>query len=160
LRERGFVDVHDFFPDEPPWLGLTRHGARMSGTGLSWLEIAPGSCARTRAVNEIRLLWAEKDPDADWVSRRQLVRLPRAPRKLPNAAVLVGEERYSIDVRISPHNLELLEPMLDLRLHQRFHAALCFCIPRVYDFLKEIESRRDWSKVRIYRLPRGIDDVV
>ena len=142
------------FPDESDWVWLTKRGVTFSGTDYSAADPALGGLARLRAVNEIRLLFKERVPEAQWISSRflRLTLGNRAPR--PAAVVEVNGERRAIEVRLRPMPDHHLGPMLDRR-SEDYDGVTLFCAGPLYNGLKRLEKSGRWPKLAITPLPRS-----
>jgi hypothetical protein len=150
----GYAQSREILTDEPAWIWLTGPGTRVSGTGLSPFELLPGSIARLRAINEVRLHLAQTAPHACWTSQRCLRRIHGGQVRVPSAMIEIEGERHAIEVRVNPYNLPYVAAMIEARLAE-YDAVICFAPPRVCRLLERLRARHGWREVLIRNLPGG-----
>jgi hypothetical protein len=154
LVSRRYATCREFLADEPPWIWLTGRGARVSGTGLCHYSPTPGSLARLRAVNEVRLLLAKQAPHARWTGYRVLRGRKGAAAPLPRAVVEVDGERHAIEVRANNCNLPYFREMVESRLAD-YDAVVVFCPERIRAVHERLVRRHGWRRVVIRTFPGG-----
>jgi hypothetical protein len=106
-RRAGWAEGRTVLVGRPVFAWVTREGLRQAGVQLKVWEPSPGLLAHIEAVNEVRLLVAERRPDAEWVSERMLSGEPmqeassvRAHR--PDAVVRVDDgRRVAVEVELT-----------------------------------------------------------
>jgi hypothetical protein len=140
---------------EPAWVWLKERGARFSGTSLYPQRPRPGGLDRLRAVNEVRLHVAERNPDVHWVSRRQLLRERGQYAVVPAAVTEVGGERHALNVKLTMRNNPRVPSWIDT-FSAEHDAVVFFAATRqVRAFLEELQGENHWSKLVIRDLPGG-----
>ena len=158
FAERGLVNRARPLANELDWIWLTKRGAGFSTTGLSAYVPKVGGLERRRALNEIRLLFAERVPGARWVSERTLRKMVGPEGALPAAVVEVGrehkEERHAIELCLVPSSCT--RSSLEERMtwySSKYHTAAFFCAPRTYEKTKRLVAEHVWSAVVVQLIP-------
>src|SRR4051794_28080492 len=67
LQVIGCVEMKKLVEGDQPWIWLNSHGARLSNMGFDAMEPALNRLAHTRAINEARILIAQRAPKAQWI---------------------------------------------------------------------------------------------
>ena len=71
-RRAGWAEGRTLLVGRPVFVWVTRDGLRQAGVELKVWEPSPGLLAHIEAVNDVRLLVAERRPGAEWISERML----------------------------------------------------------------------------------------
>jgi hypothetical protein len=155
--EAGFVKRSRPLGSEPDWLWLTRFGASVSTTGLGALSPKVGGLVQRRALNEIRLLFAERAPGARWVSERTLRRAQGMKGSVPGAVVEVGSasdpERQAIEVCLSPKR-STAERVRRMEMYRaEYAAATFFCSSSAKKTIRTAANRCGWSNLLVLSIP-------
>src|SRR3954463_15944530 len=114
-QRAGWAQGRTMLVGRPVFVWLTRNGSRVAGTGLKVWEPNAGALAHIEAVNEVRLLAAQRRPRAGWGCRggRTARPLPGAPSvraHRPDAVVNVdGERRVAVEVELTLKSRARLE---------------------------------------------------
>jgi predicted transcriptional regulator len=154
LQEAGLVRRERPLANEPEWIWLSKRGARFSTMRLSAPRPKPGSLARMRATNEVRIGITQANPGIGWVSRRVLLRKLGRNATAPRAVVEIGDERHAIEIRLTPG----LETNLERQIRQRltdYDAVVFFCAPKARAQMKRLVERYGWPNVVVRGLSRG-----
>jgi hypothetical protein len=154
LIEANFLCRRHGLLGEPDWLNLTFVGNYVAGTSLSLFKATGGAVKRWHAMNELRLYIAARAPQAQWISRRLLLREHGRTAKVPGAEVRIDDKRYALNVRLTGANAPALVPRIDLQ-NRTYDAVVFFCetLPsRVA--MERIQEQHRWSKVVIRDMPR------
>jgi DNA-binding MarR family transcriptional regulator len=152
LQEIGCVEMRKLVEGDEPWVWLNNHGARQSNAGFDAMEPALNRLAHTRAINEARLLIAERTPEARWVCERALK--PDYPKgaKIPDAVVIEGDARHAIEVEITAKSVSRLRQII-AEHSARYDAVVYFCSPKVLNQLKRIKKESRNPKLFVQSLP-------
>src|SRR3954462_3468242 len=103
-QRAGWAQGRTIMVGRPVFVWLTRDGSRVAGPGYKGWEPNAGALAHIEAVNEVRLLVAQRRPGAVWVCERELSArpLPGAPAHRPDAVVRVdGGRRVAVEVELT-----------------------------------------------------------
>jgi hypothetical protein len=157
LLEAGFVKRSRPLSGEPDWLWLTRFGVSVSTTGLDALSPKVGGLAQRRALNEVRLLFAERAPGARWVSERILRKAQGMKGSVPGAVVEVGSdcdlERQAIEVCLS-HKRSIKDRVTRMEMYRaKFDAATFFCSSSAEKTIQTAASRCRWPNLLVLPIP-------
>jgi DNA-binding Lrp family transcriptional regulator len=152
LQEIDCLEMRKLVEGDEPWVWLNSHGARHSNTGFEAMEPALNRLAHTRAINEARLVIAERTPEARWVCERALK--PGYPKgaKIPDAVVLEGDARHAIEVEITPKSAARLRQIV-AEHSTRYDAVVYFCSPKVLNQLKRVKEELKNPKLFVQSLP-------
>jgi DNA-binding MarR family transcriptional regulator len=152
LQEIGCVELRKLIEGDEPWVWLNSQGARHSNTGFDAIEPPINRLAHTRAINEVRLVIAERAPEAGWVCERAV--RPDYPRgaKIPDAVVLLKDERHAIEVEITPKSASRLREII-AEHSVRYDAVVYFCSPRVLNQLERVQKESNRPKLIVRALP-------
>ena len=127
----------------PVFVWLTREGSRVAGAGFKVWEPKAGALPHIEAVNEVRLLVAQRRPGAVWVCERELSArpLPGAPAHRPDAVVRVdGERRVAVEVELTLKSRARPERIVGHLLGE-FDAVCYFAAPAPARALEAIAER-------------------
>jgi DNA-binding MarR family transcriptional regulator len=152
LQAIGCVEIRKLVEGDEPWVWLNHHGARHSNTGLDAMEPALSRLAHTRAINEARLVIAERTPGARWVCERALKPDYAKGAKIPDAVVLLKGEHHAIEVEITPKSVSRLRQII-AEHSARYDAVVYFCSPRVLNQLKRVKKKLKNPKLFVQSLP-------
>ena len=152
LQEIGCVEIHKLIEGDEPWVWLNSHGARHSNTGFDAIGPALNRLAHTRAINETRLVIAERAPEAGWVCERALKPDYLKGAKIPDAVVLLKGEQHAIEVEITPKSASRLREIV-AEHSTRYDAVVYFCSPRVLNQLKRVQKESNSPKLVVRSLP-------
>jgi DNA-binding MarR family transcriptional regulator len=146
------VEMRKLVEGDEPWVWLNSHGASHSNTGFDAMEPALNRLAHTRAINEARLVIAERTPEAGWVCERALK--PSYPKgaKIPDAVVLEGDARHAIEVEITAKSVSRLRQII-AEHSACYDAVVYFCSPRVLGLLKRVKEELKDPKLFVQSLP-------
>jgi DNA-binding MarR family transcriptional regulator len=152
LQEIGCVEMRKLIEGDEPWVWLNNHGARQSNLGFDAMEPALNRLAHTRAINEARLVIAERTPEAGWVCERALK--PDYPKgaKIPDTVVLLKGERHAIEVEITAKSGSRLRQII-AEHSTRYDAVVYFCSPKVLNQLKRVKKESNNPKLFVQSLP-------
>src|SRR3954452_709954 len=106
-QRAGWAQGRTLLVGRPVFVWPTRDGSRVAGAGFKVWEPNAGALAHIEAVNDVRLLVAQRRPEAVWVCERELTARPlagapgvRAHR--PDAVVQVdGGRRVAVEVELT-----------------------------------------------------------
>lgn len=152
LREIGCAEMQKLIEGDEPWIWLNSHGARHSNTSFDAMEPALNRLAHTRAINEARLVIAERTPEARWVCERTLK--PDYPKgaKIPDAVILLESEYQAIEVELTPKSAARLRQII-AEHSARYDAVVYFCSPKVLNQLKRVKGELKNPKLFVQSLP-------
>jgi hypothetical protein len=157
LRDRwrrvGWAERRTLLVGRPVLVWVTRDGVRQAGVALKAWEPSPGALAHIEAVNDVRLLVAQRRPGAEWVSERMLSGEPmqeassvRAHR--PDAVVRVDDgRRLAVEVELTLKSRARIERIVG-RLLTDYDAVWYFAAPAPARALAELAERAG-SRVHI-----------
>jgi len=134
------------FAGEPPGLWLREAGVEEAGTGLAYIKPTSHLLLHRYAVNEVRLEVMRRWPDSCWVCERRLARdawengdwkagnwrggswgaAVNGGGTFPDAIVMLGDERYAIEVELTPKTLDELDHVV-CEHAERFDRVFYFC---------------------------------
>jgi DNA-binding MarR family transcriptional regulator len=154
LIEANFLSRQCGLLGEPDWLNLTLVGNNLAGTSLSLFKATGGAVKRWHALNELRLYVAARAPQAQWISRRVLLRQHGRTAKVPGAEVRFDGKCYAFNIRLTGFNSCTLVPHIDLQ-NDVYDAVLFFCetLPsRVA--MERLQEQHRWTNVAIRDMPK------
>jgi len=163
LRSRwqraGWVDGRVLLVGEPAFIWLTPGGQRACGVDFKpWRPQAIGRLPHLAAVTDVRLHVAAKRPDAVWVSERVLAReRARAGERrthLPDAEVLIGDQRVAVEVELTQKERRRTEAIV-AELCGRYDAVWYFAAPAAHRHLSSVIERGRFDRVQLLELPTG-----
>ena len=158
LQRIGCVVGRRFFPTDAAWVWASPLGARLSGAGFAYRVPAVRFLTHRRAVNEVRIHLAGREPEGRWVCERELERTLEKGQPKPDAVFEVGGERHAIEVELSHKSQPALRTIIASH-SRRYDAIVYFCGPRTRGLL-ELSRRRDrWPKLVVREVP-GLQTVL
>ena len=152
LQAIGCVEMKKLVEGDQPWVWLNSHGARLSSTGFDAMEPALNRLAHTRAINEARLLIAQRAPKAQWVCERALKTDYPKGAKIPDAVVIDDGNRAAIEVEITSKSASRLREIIDEH-SSRYDGVVYYCSPRVLNLLMRIKEEMKNPRLFIQALP-------
>lgn len=154
LQVKSLCRSRIFFAGETPWIWLTRKGNELCGMGPKQCCGAPHpkSLHHRRAINEVRILLEEREPNGKWVSERMLPEWKNAGSHVPDAIFEVGGERHAIEVELTRKARRVYDPLWTLAT-SRYDAVIYFAEPKNVRWLSNLASGGEWSKLVFRELP-------
>jgi DNA-binding MarR family transcriptional regulator len=152
LEQIGCVEARKLIAGDEPWVWLNSHGARLSDTDFGATEPAVSRLAHTRAINEARLVIAERAPGGRWVCERVLRQIHKHGDKVPDAAILINDERHAIEVELTPKTAARLREII-VEHSARYDAVVYFCSPPALALLKRVKKELNNPKLFVQALP-------
>jgi len=135
------------FARQKAWLWLSQKGLKYTGLNMRYYEPSPASLPHLQAVNEVRLLLADRRPGDTWCSERELrVELNATTsgtrRHLPDAELVTDKGIIAIETELTIKSEKRLhEILLDLASNDRYYTIWYFCSDQVHQALaKEIQK--------------------
>jgi hypothetical protein len=154
LVDANLASRQRFLAGEPDWISLTWVGNRLANTHLDFFRAGPGGVKQWHALNELRLYFAARAPEARWVSRRLLVSEYGKGTKVPGAEVRFDGKCFAINFRLTASNAATIVPRTDLQ-NDAYDAVVFFCMtPRSRLFMDRLQEQHRWSKVVIRDMPK------
>jgi hypothetical protein len=139
---------------EPEWIILTWIGNRLADTPVEFFRPGAGGVKHWHALNELRLYFAARAPEARWVSRRLLHKRDGRTAKVPGAEVSIDGQRFAINFRLTGTNAATLVPRTDLQ-NDAYDAVIFFCATkRARLYMERLQDQHRWSKVVIRDMPK------
>jgi hypothetical protein len=154
LAKAGYVSSGPVICGEPDWVWLTAAGTRLSGVDFAPWRPRMGGMERIRAVIEIRLHIAEREPKARWVSSRTIAREQGRNGHRPHGVVEVGGERHAIFALLGVINPDLWVSILETSM-VRYDAVIAFAKRRPRTTLERLAAERRWSKLVLRPIPES-----
>src|SRR3954470_7825383 len=149
LRDRwqraGWAEGRVLLVGEPAFIWLTPQGQRVCGVDFKpWRPQAIGRLPHLAAVTEVRLHIAGRRPEAVWVSERVLARELAQQRerrtRVPDAEVLIGDQRVAVEVELTQKERRRTEAIV-AELCARYDAVWYFATPTAYRHLRSVTER-------------------
>jgi hypothetical protein len=154
------------------WIVPTQRGLAVAGADWRPWTLVPSRLAHVHAVGLVRLAIEAANPDAEWVSERELARLrgqQRASWWLPDGAVATGDDApvggprrlHLLEVELTPKHLAKLQQVFEDRYPGEVQTTY-FTPPGHQDGLKRrlavleqaTRARNEpWSQVTVVPLP-------
>src|SRR3954469_24111610 len=156
-QRAGWAQGRTLLVGRPVFVWLTRDGSRVASAGYKQWEPNAGALAHIEAVNEVRLLVAQRRPEAVWVCERELSArpLPGAPSvrsHRPDAVVRVeGGRRVAVEVELTLKSRARLERIVGQLLGE-FDAVWYFAGPTPARAVGA-GARRVGSRLHVASLP-------
>jgi hypothetical protein len=132
-----------FYAKECGWVWLTRKGLKYANLDLRYYEPAPSSLPHLLALNEIRLMIAERRPDDRWRSERILRSEQDSSLKgkiahLPDAEIVSAHKSViGIECELTVKSEKRLEEIVfDLAGNKRYSTVWYFLPEQVYPVVK------------------------
>ncbi len=160
-QRAGWAQGRTLLIGRPVFVWLTRDGSRVAGAGFKVWQPNAGALAHIEAVNDVRLLVAQRRPGAVWVCERELTArpLPGAPSvrvHRPDAVVRVeGGRRVAVEVELTLKSRARLERIVGQLLGE-FDAVWYFAAPAPARALEEI-AERVGSRLHVAPLPEAAE---
>jgi hypothetical protein len=152
LRDQHLAQTRRLLVGEPAWLLPTAAGLRACGATFAVWQPRLGLMAHVAAVNEVRLHVQARSPEAEWVCERTLARERDAGEHLPDALVLLGDQRVAVEVELTVKSRRRVSAILD-ELSGRFDSVLYFCAPGPRRQLSELAASGRWPRLGVRELP-------
>src|SRR3954468_23771372 len=156
-QRAGWVQGRTLLVGRPVFVWLTRDGSRVAGAAFKAWEPNAGALAHIEAVNDVRLLVAQRRPEAVWVCERELSArpLPGAPSvraHRPDAVVNVdGDRRVAVEVELTLKSRARLERIVGQLLGE-YDAVWYFAAPAPASALAGI-AERVGGRLQVASLP-------
>src|SRR3954466_3765006 len=147
LRDRwqraGWAEGRVLLVGEPAFIWLTPRGQRVCGVDFKpWRPQAIGRLPHLAAVTDVRLYVAKRRPEAAWVSERVVARelAQHGERRahLPDAEVLIGDQRVAVEVELTQKERRRTESIV-AELSRRYDAVWYVAAPSAH---RSAASRR------------------
>jgi hypothetical protein len=161
LRQRwqraGWVEGRVLLVGRPAFIWLTPRGQRACGVDFKpWRPQAIARLPHLAAVTDVRLHIAQRRPEATWISERVLAR-ERALRNehrahLPDAEVLIGEQRVAVEVELTQKERHRTEAIV-AELCARYDAVWYFAAPAAHRHLSAVIGRNHFDRMQLLELP-------
>lgn len=152
LCGRGYAASDRILYDEPPLLWPTDRGCYLSGTGFTAVPPRVGALARLRAANEIRVLLAQRAPEARFVCGRAVYRDQGYRGHRLSGVLEVEGERHALLALLRPKLKDLLVPRLESHM-RHYDALIVFAHPRARSQIDSLAAAHRWPKLVITDLP-------
>jgi hypothetical protein len=154
LVDANFASRQRCLAGEPDWISLTWVGNRLANTPLDFFRAGSGGVKQWHALNELRLYFAARAPEARWVSRRLLLSEYGKGTRVPGAEVRFDGKCFAINFRLTASNAATIVPRTDLQ-NDAYDAVVFFCMtPRSRLFMDRLQDQHRWSKVVIREMPK------
>jgi hypothetical protein len=154
------------------WIVPTRGGLELAGSDYRLWSLVPSRLAHVHAVGLVRLAIEAANPDAEWVSERELARLraqTRASWWLPDGGLVIADAAvngalpplHTIEVELTPKHLAKLGLVFEARYPGEVQTTY-FTPPAHQDGLRRrlavleqaTRARNEpWSRVTVVPLP-------
>ena len=152
LRAHGLIETSRLLADQPLWITPTARGLRACGSGFGTWRPRVGLLAHVAAVNEVRLHVQGRDPDAEWVSERQLAKQRQDAREhLPDGVVITGGRSVAVEVELTLKSRRRVEAILD-QLTAHYEATVYFCAAGPQRLLDELAASARWPTLGVRAL--------
>lgn len=155
MQAAGLVQTRRLLSGEPAWVIPTSAGLRVGGQRFGLWQPRIGLLAHVAAVNDVRLHIAERSPESEWISERQLARDRESGEHLADALVLTEGRRVAIEVELTVKSKRRLTAILD-ELTERFDSVIYFCAPGPRRLLAELDATERWPAVGVRELPTAL----
>lgn len=156
LRGEGLVQSLRILADEPAWVTPTARGLRACASPFGVWRPRLDLVCHVAAVNDVRLHIQRRDPDAVWVSERELakehVQRTSGTVHLPDGFVLTAARRVAVEVELTVKSRKRLVAILDAH-SAAYDAVLYFCAPAPWRVLGELRESGRWPALGIRELP-------
>src|SRR4051794_18532 len=157
LRDRwqraGWAEGRVLLVGEPAFMWLTPQGQRVCDVDFKpWRPQAIGRLPHLAAVTDVRLHIAERRPEAVWVSERVLARELAQQRErrahLPDAEVLIGDQRVAVEVELTQKERRRTQAIV-AELCARYNAVWYFAAAGASRQLEALAARRGFERVQV-----------
>src|SRR3954447_23767614 len=157
LRDRwqraGWAEGRVLLVGEPAFIWLTPQGQRVCGVDFKpWRPQAIGRLPHVAAVTDARRPIAERRPEAVWVSERVLARklAQQGERRahLPDAEVVIGDQRVAVEVELTQKERRRTEAIV-AELCARYNAVWYFAAAGASGQLEALAARRGFERVQV-----------
>jgi hypothetical protein len=155
-QRAGWVEGRVLLHGAPPFVWLTMSGQQIAGSEFKpWRPQAIARLPHLAAVTDVRLHVAERRPEAMWVSERVLAR-ERALRNerrahLPDAEVLIGEQRVAVEVELTQKERRRSEAIV-AELCARYDAVWYFAPSGPRRQLERLAARPGFERIQVLPL--------
>jgi hypothetical protein len=156
--DEGLFCYRTIFARQLPWLWLSSKGLKYSGLQLRIYEPSPANLAHLCAINDIRLLLADRRPKDIWRSEREVRAelysiTEEAKRHMPDAELITEKGIIALEIELTIKSQKRLhEILLDLSANTRYYTIWYFAPDQVRQVLIE-EIKKLPPKARaMYRL--------
>lgn len=145
--DEGLFYYRTIFARQLPWLWLSPKGLKYSGLHLRFYEPSPANLSHLCAINDIRLLLANRRPSDIWRSERE-VRAElysvtgETKRHMPGAELITDKGIIALEIELTIKSQKRLhEILLDLASNTRYYTIWYFAPDPVRQVLvEEIEK--------------------
>jgi hypothetical protein len=161
LRKRwqraAWVESRVLLVGEPVFVWLTSLGQLACGVDFkTWRPQAVGRLAHLVAVTDVRMHVEARRPEAVWVSERVIARRDfeagERRRHLPDAEVLIGDQRVAVEVELTQKERRRTESIV-AELRARYDAVWYFAAPGAHRHLEDVIARNNFDRVQLLELP-------
>lgn len=156
-KRQDLIETATLEHGQPSWVWLTRKGLEQLDLDYRYWEPKLQSLPHLHAVNRVRLLVEQRQPEAIWCSERQLNReRPFTQRQMqvehrPDAEVLLGPQTVAVEVERSVKTPQRL-PAICYELARRYDAIWYFCPTPVLEPMSRALAQLDPSTRRKFSL--------
>ena len=143
---------------EPPWVWITRVGAKTSRTGLHGIKPSISRLELRRAANQVRLSLTKGTPGVRWISSRVLEQNRGGPGAAPVGVIELKKRVLAVDILSSVSGGTPYANLLARRLEEGYDGAIWFYGRRsgwaVTAFWEGL-SDRNRKRLKVGPLPTG-----
>jgi DNA-binding MarR family transcriptional regulator len=154
LRRAGLLSSYRLLVGEPEWVTPTRAGLRACGCTLKVWQPKLGQLLHAAAVNDVRLHIAERAREAQWICERTLVRERERGEHLPDAVVVLDEQRIALEVELTVKSPRRVRAIM-AELVGRYDLVLYFCAAATHRQLSALARSGAWPTLGVRELPGG-----
>jgi hypothetical protein len=152
-RRAGWAEARVLLVSQPAFIWLTPRGQQACGVDFKpWRPQAIGRLPHLAAVTDVRLHLAARRPEATWVSERvvarELARQDKRRTHLPDAELLIGENRVAIEVELTQKERRRTEAIMD-ELCLRYDAVCYFAAAGARRQLEALAARPSYKRVQV-----------
>lgn len=138
---------------DPGWIWCNYRGSDLAGTGLLPAKIVGWGNLRKRFVlMEVRLDILTQAGEAQWETRRRLVRESSSRAGIPNAAVTIGGKRYAVMVLESRPAKKRLRELFD-QWQIEFDGVICYRAAKLTRWMKKFGEDYPLEGVEVRDMP-------
>ena len=157
-QRAGWVEGRVLLVGEPAFVWLTAKGQRACGVDFKlWRPQSIARLPHLAAVTDVRLHVAARRPEATWISERVLARQHAHAGKrrahLPDAEVLIGDQRVAVEVELTQKERHRTEAIV-ADLSARYDAVWYFAAPSAHRHVATVIARNNFDRVQLLALPR------
>jgi hypothetical protein len=160
-RRAGWVESRTVLAARPVFVWLTRSGSRAAGLDYPGWRPTPGLLAHVEAVTDVRLHVAANDPDARWISERDIptttAGIGGAHR--PDGLIVADDREIAVEVELTQKSRARARAIV-CELVARYPAVVYFVADGLGRLIADLAAEVGQGRVEVRGLPEATTPAV